>query len=168
VAAAVAVVITALLCVWTIWQPEASERASNNALDLIDSHKLVQARDEARTAHDANPLSPRPFIVGASVEEAAGNNRAALATLEQAALEFPGDPQTWLRLSGFQLNTLDQPDKALQTLGAALYLDPHSKLGRALFLQARHRSREQHVAALALKKRQAAAAAKKNKGRKRR
>jgi hypothetical protein len=163
VAAAAAVVVTALLCVWTIWQPEASERASNSALDLIDQHKLGQARDQARKAHDANPLSPRPFIVGASVEEAAGNNKAALATLEQAALEFPGDPQTWLRLAGFELNTLNQPDKALQTLTAALYLDPHSKLGRALFLQARHLSREQHVAALALQKRQAAAAAKKKK-----
>jgi tetratricopeptide (TPR) repeat protein len=161
IAAAVAVVITAALCAWTIWQPEASERASNSALDLIDAHKLGQARTEARNAHDANPLSPRPFIVGASVEEAAGNNKAALATLEQAALEFPGDPQTWLRLTGFELNTLDQPDKALQTLTAALYLDPHSKVGRALFLEARHRSRELHVAALALEKRRAAAAAKK-------
>jgi tetratricopeptide (TPR) repeat protein len=146
IAAAAAVAVTALLCVWTIWQPEASERASNTALDLIDSGKIAQARGEAKNAHDANPLSPRPFIVGASVEEAAGNNREAVATLEQAALEFPGDPQTWLRLAGFQLNTLDQPDKALQTLSAALYLDPHSKVGRALFLQARERSRQQHAA----------------------
>ena len=142
IAAAIAVAVTAVLCVWTIWQPEASERASNSALDLLDSGKLGQARSEAKNAHDANPLSPRPFIVGASVEEAAGNKKAALGTLEEAALEFPGDPQTWLRLAGFQLNTLDQPDKALETLGAALYLDPHSKVGHALFLQARHRSRQ--------------------------
>jgi predicted TPR repeat methyltransferase len=80
--------------------------------------------------------------VGASVEAAAGNKKAALGTLEEAALEFPGDPQTWLRLAGFQLSSLDQPDKALATLGAALYLDPHSKVGQALFLQARERSRQ--------------------------
>jgi tetratricopeptide (TPR) repeat protein len=136
------VAVTAVLCVWAIWQPEASERASNKALDLLDSGKLGPARSEAKNAHDANPLSPRPFIVGASVEAAAGNKKAALGTLEEAALEFPGDPQTWLRLAGFQLNTLDQPDKALETLSAALYLDPHSKVGQALFLQARNRSRQ--------------------------
>jgi tetratricopeptide (TPR) repeat protein len=149
-----------VLAAWTIWQPESSERASNEALDLIDAGKLQQARVKAEDAHDANPLSPRPYIVGASVEAAAGKKQVALDTLEQAVLRFPGDPQTWLRLSGFQLNTLDEPDQALKTLSVALYLDPHSKIGGALFLQARQHSREKQVAAQ-IKRQRAAAAAKK-------
>ena len=156
VAAAIGVALIALMSAWAIWQPESSERASNRTLDLIDAGKLQQARVAAEDAHNANPLSPRPYIVGASVEEAAGKDQVALDTLQQAVLKFPGDPQTWLRLSGFQLNTLDQPDQALKTLSVALYLDPHSKIGAALFLQARHRSREKQVAALL--QRQAAAA----------
>jgi tetratricopeptide (TPR) repeat protein len=167
VAAAIGVGITALMCAWAIWQPEASERASNRALDLIDAGKLQQARMQAEDAHDANPLSPRPYIVGASVEAAAGKKQVALDTLEQAVLKFPGDPQTWLRLAGFQLNTLDQPDVALKTLRVALYLDPHSKIGGSLFLQARHRSREKHVAAAQLQQRRRAAAARRH-GKKRR
>jgi tetratricopeptide (TPR) repeat protein len=158
VAATIGVAVVAIFCVWTIWQPEASERASNRALDLVDSHNIGAARTEAINARDDNPLSPRPLIVRASVEAAGGNEVAALGTLEQAALEYPGDPQTWLRLAGVQLQTLDQPDKALNTLGAALYLDPHSKVGHALFLQARQRSREKQVAAQAKAVRRAEAA----------
>jgi predicted TPR repeat methyltransferase len=99
--------------------------------------------------------------VRASVESGAGNQVAALGSLQEAALEYPGDPQTWLRLAGFQLSPLDEPDKALQTLGAALYIDPHSKVGRALFLQARQRSREKQIAK---QQRAAAAAQPKRKG----
>lgn len=155
VAAAAGVAIITLLCLWTIWQPLASERASNRALGLVDAHKLGEARTEAVSAHDANLLSPRPLIVRASVEKAAGSRQAAVGVLEEAVLEYPGDPQTWLRLAAFQLSPLDQPDKALATLGAALYLDPYSKLGRALFLQASVRSSEKQQAAA--QRRQAAA-----------
>jgi tetratricopeptide (TPR) repeat protein len=155
VAAAIGVAMIAILCAWAIWQPEASERASNRALALADARKIAPARSEAISARDANPLSPRPLIVRASVEKAGGNEVAALGTLEEAALEFPGDPQTWLRLAGFQLQPLDEPDRALQTLGAALYLDPHSKVGHALFLQARQRSREKQLAAQAKRARRA-------------
>jgi tetratricopeptide (TPR) repeat protein len=162
IAAAVAVGITALLCAWTIWQPEASDRASNRAVDLIDAGKLGQARAEAKDAHDANPLSPRPYILGASVEAAAGHKQVALDTLEEAVLKFPGDPQTWLRLAGFQLSTLDEPDQSLKTLGVALYLDPHSKIGAALFLQARQRSRAKQVEAAQAQQRRQASAAKRS------
>ena len=60
----------------------------------------------------------------------------AKSTLERAVLRYPGDPQTWLRLATFQANTLDRPADALNTVQAVLYLDPLSRPGRALYLQA--------------------------------
>jgi hypothetical protein len=58
-------------------------------------------------------------------------------------LRFPGDPDTWLQLASFQLGTADRPADAAKTVLGALYLDPHSKAGRRLFLQIRQRLREQ-------------------------
>ena len=40
IVAAVAAVITALLLAWAIWQPEASDRATNDALALLDEKKF--------------------------------------------------------------------------------------------------------------------------------
>ena len=40
---------------------------------------------------------------------------------------FPGDPQTWYRLAAFELGTLDAPERALETIRGALYIDPHSR-----------------------------------------
>jgi hypothetical protein len=48
VAGAIALAFTAVLCVWSIWQPEASERASNRALDLVDQHKYDEATTRSR------------------------------------------------------------------------------------------------------------------------
>ena len=56
-------------------------------------------------------------------------------------MKFPGDPQTWLRLASFQLGTLEQPRQALRTVAGVLYLDPFSKAGRDLYLEARAASR---------------------------
>ena len=48
IAGAVAAVGTALLLAWTIWQPEASDRATNEALALADERKFDEAIDEDR------------------------------------------------------------------------------------------------------------------------
>ena len=60
-----------------------------------------------------------------------------LHTLDRAVLRFPGDPQTWIARATFQLRELDRPRAALSSLEGALYLDPKSKNGRSLFLEAR-------------------------------
>ena len=141
VALAAAVAVTAPLFAWAVWQPEASDRASNHALDLVADGRLGDAAKEASKAEDRNPLSPQPLLVQASVQTQAGRNADAEATLERAVLRFPGDPDTWLRLASFQLGTVDEPEKAAETVQGVLYLDPHSKPGRNLFLQIRRRLR---------------------------
>jgi hypothetical protein len=141
VALAAGMGVVALLFAWAIWQPEASNRASNQALDLIEQGKPDDAAAKTGDAEDANPLSPEPLLVRASAQTAAGRERDAEATLERAVLRFPSYPDTWLRLASFQFGTVDQPEEAAETVLGVLYLDPHSKAGRQLYLEIQQRLR---------------------------
>ena len=132
----------AVLLAWAIWQPEASDRATNDALALLDEKKFDEALAKTEDAEDINPLTPDPLLVRASIDTAANREDDAQAALEQAVILFPGDPQTWYRLAAFQLGTLDAPEQALDTIRGALYLDPHSKAATAIFLDSRARQRE--------------------------
>jgi tetratricopeptide (TPR) repeat protein len=147
IVAALVAVATALLLAWAIWQPEASDRATNEALALLDEKKFDQAVAKTEDAEDLNPLTPDPLLVRASIETAANREADAQTSLERAVLLFPGDPQTWYRLAAFQLGTLDAPEQALETIRGALYLDPHSRAASQLFLDSRARQREKAGAA---------------------
>ncbi len=147
IVAALAAVITALLLAWAIWQPEASDRATNEALALLDEKKYDQALAKTADAEDLNPLTPDPLLVRAAIDTSANREPDAQVSLERAVILFPGDPQTWYRLAAFQLGTLDAPEQALDTIRGALYLDPHSKASAQLFLDARARQRENAGAA---------------------
>jgi hypothetical protein len=142
IVAAVVTVATAALLAWTIWQPEASDRATNEALALADEHKFDEAVAKTEDAQDLNSLTPDPLLVRASIDTKANRERDARKSLETAVVRFPGDPQTWYRLAAFELGTLDLPQEAVKTIRGALYLDPHSKPASALFLNARARLRE--------------------------
>jgi tetratricopeptide (TPR) repeat protein len=142
IVAAVATVVTAALLAWAIWQPEASDRATNEALALSDEHKYDDAVAKTEDAEDLNPLTPDPLLVRASIDTKAKRVEDAQRSLERAVISFPGDPQTWYRLAAFELGTLDAPEQAVQTIRGALYLDPHSKPASQLFLNARARLRE--------------------------
>jgi len=141
VALAAGVGLAALLFAWAIWQPEASDRASNRALELAADGRLDEAESKAADAEDSDPLAAKPLLVRAAVQTQAGKNREAESTLERAVLRFPGDPDNWLRLASFQLGTVDRPADAAETVRGVLYLDPHSKAGRKLFLEIRQRLR---------------------------
>jgi O-antigen ligase len=140
---AIAVGVLTLLCAWTVWQPEASNSSSNDALDLIEAGKFDAAAAQAHDAASENPLSPQPLYVLAAAQIAAGDRKAADRTLERAVLRYPGDPETWLRLGRFQLDALDQPRAALSTVRGALYLDPKGRRPGQLFLDARIKGREE-------------------------
>jgi hypothetical protein len=149
IAGAAGVAVAALILVWAVWQPEGSERQTGDALELIDARDYDAAITKAEDAADTNPLSPEPLLVQAVAEASAGRETAARATLEQAVLKFPGDPQTWLRLASFQLGSLDRPREALETVRGVLFLDPLSRPGGQLFLEARVRARQKQAEAAA-------------------
>ncbi len=137
--------LLALLCAWAIWQPEASDRGVDQALDLIEAGQFRRAEDAARDAADKDPLNPQPLFAEAAAQAAAGEREVAAHTLERAVLRYPGDPEAWLRLARFQLEALDEPRAALSTVRGALYLDPKGSRPAELFLQARAASRAQAV-----------------------
>jgi hypothetical protein len=141
--AAGAVAITALVCAWAVWQPERAERKVDDALALIESGKPAAAAKLADEAHDVDSLSPKPLLVRATAEDAAGSPLAAQRTLEQAVREHPANAGTWLRLSEFQLARLRRPALALQTLRGAIYLDPRSTQVQQTFFDARAQLRAQ-------------------------
>jgi tetratricopeptide (TPR) repeat protein len=144
-AAAALVALAALACAWTAWQPERSQSAGDEALALLEDGELARAAREADRARDLNPLSPRPLFIKAQIQDRAGNRAAAEATLEQAVREHPARADVWLRLAEYQLLDRDDPEAALQTLRAALYLDPRSRQAQAAFFEARSRLREQEA-----------------------
>jgi hypothetical protein len=141
--AAAAVAVVALLCAWAAWQPERAERKLDDALALLESGKPAAAARLADEAHDVDPLSPKPLLVKASAEDAAGSRDAARRTLEQAVREHRSNAAVWLRLAEFQLAKLGQPLAALETIRGALYLDPRSTLAQQVFFDARARLRGQ-------------------------
>ncbi len=134
--ATVGVVATAALLASAIWQPERANRASAQALSDIEQGKLGSAADAARTARDADPLAAEPRFAEASVASAAGKEGLARRILERTVREFPGNPQTWLRLAEFELHH-SEPLRALEVVRGALYLDPFSKAARRVRDQAR-------------------------------
>jgi O-antigen ligase/polysaccharide polymerase Wzy-like membrane protein/tetratricopeptide repeat protein len=140
--AASSVLLAAILTAWAIWQPEASDRETADAVRLSDAGDVDAAIAKTVDAADSNPLSSEPLITRASIETQAGRVDDAREALEQAVLKFPGEPQTWYQLAAFQLGTLDHPREAAATVQGAIYLDPRSSAYRMFYLQARARARE--------------------------
>jgi O-Antigen ligase len=133
--AALAIACT-LLCAWTIWQPLRSDTESDHALDLSATGHVDPALRAADHAHDIDPLSPRPYIVRNAILDASGNPVAAEKALQDAVRSFPGDPQTWIQLAQYQLNSRSEAADALRTVKGALYLDPQSRAAQTVYFQA--------------------------------
>jgi hypothetical protein len=140
--AASGVLLAAVLLAWAIWQPEAADRETGDAIRLADAGQVDAAIAKAEDAADTNPLSSEPLITQAAIETEAGRVDEAREALEQAVLKFPGETQTWYRLAAFQLGTLDHPREATETVQGAIFLDPMSIANRVLYLQAKARQRE--------------------------
>ena len=136
-AGAAAVMITALLCAWTVWQPERAARANDRSFDLLQQNRLPEALREAKRAREIDPYSAEPLYRQAAVLSAERRYSAAYRTMERAVIEHPRDPNSWLALARFELDTLDLPARALDTLGGAFRVDPRSQLAAALADRAR-------------------------------
>ena len=135
IGAGAAVLAAALLCAWAIWQPERSDSAVHDALTLVTQSRYTAAIAQADRAHSLDPLSPKPLLVKSALQDSAGDKAAALATLQQAVVAQPSNPQLWLSLARYELSN-HHPAAALQALDAALYLDPLDQTTRDTFLAA--------------------------------
>lgn len=122
---AAAVIVTAGLCAWAVWQPERASRANDRASELLDRGDTRAAARQALRARDIDPYSPNPLYSQAAVLTEQRSLGLAYRTYEIAILEHPRDPDAWLRLAAFELD-LDLPERALATLDGAAQVDPLS------------------------------------------
>jgi hypothetical protein len=120
---AAAAVVAALLAAWTQWQPQRSVDASQQALSLLASDPRG-ALSAAQTGVARDPLSAQALFTLATVQQSAGENALATATLQRAVRLQPSNPQTWLTLAKHDLAS--EPATALKELQAAIYLNPES------------------------------------------
>jgi len=141
--AAGTVALIALVAAWTTWQPLRSEAAVQDSGAALQRGDLAEARAQALSAHDRNPLSLDPLFALNVIEFAAGRNFAARRALEDAVRLQPENAQAWLQLAEFELNELRRPAVALAAIRPALYLDPRSADAVAVFLTAKRRASAQ-------------------------
>jgi O-Antigen ligase len=120
---AAAVLVGALMAVWSQWQPQRSVDASQEALALLASHPRA-ALASAQTAVSRDPVSAQALITLATVQQRMGRSVQARATLERAVHLQPSNPQTWLELARYDLHR--NPRAALKELRAVIYLNPES------------------------------------------
>jgi tetratricopeptide (TPR) repeat protein len=135
-ALAAAAVLVGLVGAWTAYQPQRSVDAGDSALTALERKDLAKARADAAGAQRINPLSVEPLYDRSAIELSAGRLPAARAALQEAVNLQPSNPEPWQRLAEFELYAANRPRAALNALGPALYLDPRSPSGQALFLEA--------------------------------
>ncbi|MBW3652908.1 MAG: O-antigen ligase family protein [Actinobacteria bacterium] len=140
---AAAAVLLVLATAWTVYQPQRADAIAQDALETLAGGDADAAREQAQRAREINPLSLDPLYALWTIEAAAGRNSAARRALEQAVRLQPANPDPWIRLAEFELNTLQRPKVALAAIRPALYLDPRSSDAVAVFLAAQRKTKAQ-------------------------
>jgi hypothetical protein len=135
-----ATLLLVVAAAWAIWQPMRADGLTQDALDALDSGHADVARTQAQRAHDIDPLSLDPLFTLATIETASGRTAAARRALGAAVRLQPANPDPWVRLADFELNTLHRPALALTAIRPALYLDPRSSDAVAVFLAAQRQT----------------------------
>jgi len=138
--AAAAVALLVLVTAWAVYQPQRADTIAQDALDTLSTGNADKAREQAQRARAVNPLSLDPLYALWTIEAAAGRHSAARRALEAAVRLQPANPDPWVRLAEFELNTLGRPEVALTAIRPALYLDPRSSDAVAVFLAAQRRT----------------------------
>ena len=128
---AAAVIVAALLAMWSQSGPQRAEEARGEADALLAAHETSAAGAAAERAISRDPLSVEALFTLASVQQVAGRTALAQRTLERAVRLQPSNPQTWLVLGRYELST-GKPAAAVSQLRAAIYLDPESISAEAL------------------------------------
>jgi tetratricopeptide (TPR) repeat protein len=115
-----ALALAAAAVVATPWLAERSVRAVGTELTERD---LDAAADAAERARSLDPLSLAPLYARARVEEARGDDDAALATYREAVAVQPENPETWYELGVYEFHRGDLCS-AYVHLNEAYTLDP--------------------------------------------
>jgi tetratricopeptide (TPR) repeat protein len=84
----------------------------------------------ARRAARLDPLAVSPLLTEASLLQQLGQNRAALARLEEAARLQPQNHEVWFALGELQQGALGQTRAARESFTRALALNPADSASR--------------------------------------
>ena len=100
-----ALTLAAVAAVATPWLAERSERQVNAEIARGD---LDAAEDAAARARALDPLSLAPVFARARVDEARGDDAAALAAYREAVRLQPENPQSWYELGLYEFDKGDR------------------------------------------------------------
>ncbi len=115
----------ALLLLAACWLPPyLAQRAENAALAAASDGAVRPALAQARRAARLDPLAASPLLTEATLLQQLGQNRAALARLEEAARLQPQNYEVWFALGELQQGPLGQIDQARASFTRALALNP--------------------------------------------
>src|SRR4051794_10682264 len=133
---ALLVLAVALCTAWAVYQPQRANGANDQALDLLAQNKLAAAQEKADHAHSVNPAALTPLWTKAAIDVAQKKLPAAEVQFQRAVLDQPSNPEAWTRLAEFELYRNNQPQKALDIVKGAIYLDPRSAAAHTVFFDA--------------------------------
>ncbi len=125
IAVAAAVLVAALLAMWSQWQPQRSEEASQQAVAQLEGRDRPAAIADAQSAVSRDPLSIGALFTLAGVQHDSGQAARAQSTLERAVRLQPSNPQSWLALGRYELER-GEAASAVRAFEAAVYLNPES------------------------------------------
>ncbi|MGH2875903.1 MAG: tetratricopeptide repeat protein, partial [Solirubrobacteraceae bacterium] len=109
----------ALAAAWVMWEPL---RAGQSYDAAVAANTNSAALADARMAAASNPLSVRPLFLLAALYQGVHEDAAARSQLQSATALQPRNPEPWLYLGQFDLQT-GRPAAALDALQRVLVLD---------------------------------------------
>jgi hypothetical protein len=168
---AAGIALVGLAVAYAVYQPARAQRAVDHGYSQLADGQAQQALQTGEDAHNMDPASVNPYFLIATAQNNLGRRAAADRTLSAVAGQQPGNPDTWLRLADYRLNTEQDAGGAINALRPLLYFSPNNERGNALLIQAKAarvqelidqqaaRERQQLKRRLATLKRQLAAGA---------
>jgi O-antigen ligase len=141
-AGAAAVMIAALAASWAALQPVRAANAESGVLDALERGDRDLAERRARAAADRNPLSLEPRWQLAFIQDARGDRQAAERTLASAAKDQPANAEAWRRLGRYRISVLDDPQRAIEALRVAYFLDPATPRSASDLVEATRSARQ--------------------------
>jgi O-antigen ligase len=121
----------ALLLLAACWLPPyLAQRAESAALAEAGDGRVEAALAHARRAARIDPLAVSPLLTEASLLQQLGQNRAALAKLEEAARLQPQNYEVWFALGELQAGALGRVKDAEASFTRALALNPSDTASR--------------------------------------
>ncbi|MBJ7348340.1 MAG: O-antigen ligase family protein [Thermoleophilaceae bacterium] len=131
----------------SVYRPAQAARKVDAGFRYAASGHPYLALAAGREARKLDAISDGPQYLVAVAQNNLRQRRAAEITLEMAAAQQPGNPETWLHLADFRLNSLDDPEGAIAAVKPLLFLSPNSERGVALYRAAQSRRDEKRVEA---------------------